>query len=1134
MADSTADFTRKILVDVELKSEQIKKDLPALTDTLAKYNAELALLKATQKDLDKSGDQNSTTYRNNTRDIVETTQAIRQLKGDIRDANKYIDNASKAIYAQTGSIQQNRAVLSLVTSDYVKLGQAEGQTDAATTKLAVDVNNLTDRLKEQEKEIGQTYRNVGNYTDSINKSILANGKASQGLQTFQSGISEVRKGMGFLPQLVGGATAQLGTLGTVGTTAFNVLSKSVSGFNVVIKAHNDLQTELTAKEIVAIEAENALAVATELNAKAQEDAALGLITRTEAEAAAVAVSEADTVATLALAEATTASTAATGAGTLALNIFKIALASTGVGLLIVALASLIAYFTDTNEGAKKLQVVFSEIGAIVDTIVKQIAPLGKAIFDVFTQSAGPIKLVAGLLGQAVLPLATIVKLIGDLKNGDFKQAFLDAADAAKQFGTNLKNVAVGSVETVVDLSKAVAKASGDIKINTDDLKANAAQAGALTVQRQTLTKAERLWSEEKIKQQGILDVLKLKIRDVSTTENARIQAAKDAKAVSDNIYANDLKNAQQSLKIIQGQQALKSKVDFQAITDAKNRITQLTNSHNSEIQSIQNRQARVEKIQDKAAITEAQALLKSEQLRKDSLTRQLQAVYDDYGDRVLAADQQYSKELTQLKSYLIAKKITHAEYNSVEKQLTIEHNAVIAKIMDDFRTQDHDKYQAASNELRNLQINAIQEDTARSIASLQERGVEQNQELDKQNAIHLKNIASLQVEIADLRAKGYTKEAAFAEERMANEQDLIITNGKKRVLNTQLTQDAIDKINKKALDDQNKLKDSNDVTAAVKTNGANSSEALAARQKQLLDNYNAEVSNESLTAAAKLEIERKYLADKAALDQADRQVKIDQAVQMEQTIQSGVVDIISQNQQQNSANRLKYLDDAKNQELANTALTNTQKQLINNKYTALENQEKLKAFKANQKLQVANALINGAVAITKTIAEMGFLPAIPFVALTAATTAFSVAKILGQKPAFATGGVFESDGRGAVLPGYSKTDNTNAKLRSGEGIVVSEAMRAPWARNIVSDINVAFGGRSFSSPGHQKAFATGGIFTDGGNANRFYSQPVVDAGTLANTLAYQLINNFPPVMVDVKDINNQQGILAATQNRVIL
>ena len=153
-----------------------------------------------------------------------------------------------------------------------------------------------------------------------------------------------------------------------------------------------------------------------------------------------------------------------------------------------------------------------------------------------------------------------------------------------------------------------------------------------------------------------------------------------------------------------------------------------------------------------------------------------------------------------------------------------------------------------------------------------------------------------------------------------------------------------------------------------------------------------------------------------------------------------------------------------------------------------------------------------------------------------AETALQVATIAAQKPpAYAKGGLhYQSDGKGGVLPGFSKTDNTNAYLRSGEGIVVSEAMQVPWARNLVSAINVGFGGRDFSMSNAGKGYAVGGIFTDGGASNRYYNQPVTDQKNLANTIAYQMINNFPPVYVDVKDINNQQNILAQTINRVNL
>jgi hypothetical protein len=198
------------------------------------------------------------------------------------------------------------------------------------------------------------------------------------------------------------------------------------------------------------------------------------------------------------------------------------------------------------------------------------------------------------------------------------------------------------------------------------------------------------------------------------------------------------------------------------------------------------------------------------------------------------------------------------------------------------------------------------------------------------------------------------------------------------------------------------------------------------------------------------------------------------------------------------------------------------------------------AFKAHQAASAGQVIIDTKKSIMGIWSANAGLPfigvpkAIVETAIVAAAGASSLASIIKQKPGFAQGGQYKSDGRGALLSGYSRTDDTNAYLRSGEAVVVSEAMRNPWARNLVSAINVAHGGRDFSVSAPGRGYAIGGVFTDGGNANRYYSQPANDQKDLANTLAYQMINNFPPIYVDVKDVNNQQNILAQTVNRVNL
>jgi hypothetical protein len=310
---------------------------------------------------------------------------------------------------------------------------------------------------------------------------------------------------------------------------------------------------------------------------------------------------------------------------------------------------------------------------------------------------------------------------------------------------------------------------------------------------------------------------------------------------------------------------------------------------------------------------------------------------------------------------------------------------------------------------------------------------------------------------------------------------------------------------------------------------------LEAEKKLITDKYNFEIQKAAEagkdTAALRLEYQEKITE---ATKKSEEQRKAF-AIQAAQEISSKAFSLISNSIKSSSEAKIKGLESDKAKELSNTNLTKSQKAAIEAKYKKKENDEKVKAFKAEQKLQIAQALINGAIAVTKTLSTMALPAAIPFIAADVAMTAIQIATIASQKPPqFARGGQFVSDGRGALLPGYSRTDNTNAYLRSGEAVVVSEAMRNPWARNLVSAINVAHGGRDFSAPNPGNGYAIGGIFTDGGNANRYYNQPVNDVKELANTVAYQMINNFPPIYVDVKDVNNQQNILAQTVDRVNL
>ncbi len=493
----------------------------------------------------------------------------------------------------------------------------------------------------------------------------------------------------------------------------------------------------------------------------------------------------------------------------------------------------------------------------------------------------------------------------------------------------------------------------------------------------------------------------------------------------------------------------------------------------------------------------------AEKTRNESLTRQLQTTYEAYGSETAAENDHYQDELERLKKLLSDKKITREEYNKVSAQLEDEHHSNIAAIINKYNAQDKERAEQANNELHELQIKGMHEGAAKQIAELQQEQKEKNQQFDKLDAESLARVNKLATEISDARNKDPRADTSELAKQLDAEYQVMAINCKKQEALERQTADAISKI--KGREGQDKKED--------------------ADQKEIEQQKDKQINE----LADKFTKQKNDKAKKAAEELKNFEL------QQEKKLSEEAFSIISQSIKQEADAKIAGLERDKEAELNNSSLTSAQKLAIEQKFKQQEAQVKIKAFKEEQEASIAQAVINGALAITKATAQSGVLSPLVVPAIIA-ETAVEIAKIAAQKPpAYASGGLhYNSDGKGGVLNGYSRTDNTNAWLRSGEGIVVSEAMRVPWARNLVSAINVGFGGRDFSITNPGRGYAVGGIFTDGGDANRYYNQPVHDQKNLANSIAYQMINNFPPVYVDVKDINNQQNILAQTINRVNL
>jgi len=75
---------------------------------------------------------------------------------------------------------------------------------------------------------------------------------------------------------------------------------------------------------------------------------------------------------------------ATIAGKVAMNVFKLALIATGIGAFVVAIGSLVAFFTQTQKGAEVLRKVMSGLGATMDVLTDRLSSFGGGIAKIFS------------------------------------------------------------------------------------------------------------------------------------------------------------------------------------------------------------------------------------------------------------------------------------------------------------------------------------------------------------------------------------------------------------------------------------------------------------------------------------------------------------------------------------------------------------------------------------------------------------------------------------------------------------------------------------------------------------------------------------------------------------------------------
>lgn len=129
--------------------------------------------------------------------------------------------------------------------------------------------------------------------------------------------------------------------------------------------------------------------------------------------------------------------AGTSGLTKVLKLLKVALVSTGIGTLVVALGSLVAWFTKTQKGVETANKIMGALGATINVIIDRASKLGSALVNLFTgnfkQAGEDAKAVFSGIGKEIADETKQAwKLAEVLNEIDKKEVMLSMSRAANR------------------------------------------------------------------------------------------------------------------------------------------------------------------------------------------------------------------------------------------------------------------------------------------------------------------------------------------------------------------------------------------------------------------------------------------------------------------------------------------------------------------------------------------------------------------------------------------------------------------------------------------------------------------------------------------------------------------------------
>jgi len=340
--------------------------------------------------------------------------------------------------------------------------------------------------------------------------------------------------------------------------------------------------------------------------------------------------------------ATRAQAVATGGASAAAKILKVALISTGIGAIVVALGSLITYLTQTKRGMEFVERATATMGAVFSVFTDRASAIGETLFDAFSNPKQAVldlyETIKTNLINRVEAIPLIFSAVGKAIKEGLSGNFEEAGEAAKEAGQ-----AFIQFNTGLDTEQQAAFVDG-LKELGSEIATEAKATNDLVAAQQALRKSENDLKESVAARRLEISTLKLVAEDQLKTDEERLKAADKAIALEKSILADQLAIANEKVRIQDEQMAMSENLqeDEDKLSELRVAALQEQTMVTERLKEISNQRNNLEK---SMTAKKKEEIDKRKKADEDAEKSRVKALADRAKAELLEIEERYNKEI---------------------------------------------------------------------------------------------------------------------------------------------------------------------------------------------------------------------------------------------------------------------------------------------------------------------------------------------------------------------------------------------------------------------------------------------------------------------------------------------------------